>query len=320
MHSVWDEKPEKKVVPLIFHVMLLLSFFLCSSDALAAEGQGSDAVKQFTFAESLFNEGDYYRAITEYKRFIFFYPGNDIVEKSAFRIAESYYKAKRWTETVEAFDAFSKKYPNSSMATEALYLKGLSEKELKRHDNALSTFQEIIVKAKSEEYADKAIYQSALILLEMGEYRRAKQTFSLMPEDSALASSAHSMTTGLQRMDEIPQKSPATAGTLAAILPGAGHLYTERYRDALVAFFLNGAFILAAVELFKHDNPVAGGIVTLFELGWYTGNIYSAVSSAHKYNKKAKEDFIQHLKESSDISFFYNPATSTSQLMFSFRF
>ena len=230
--------------------MLLLSFFLCSHDVLAAEGQGGDAIKQFTFAESLFNEGDYYRAITEYKRFIFFYPGNDIVEKSAFRIAESYYKAKRWTEAVDAFNAFSIKYPTSNMAIEALYLKGMAEKELKRHEKALSTFQEIIVKAKSKEYGDKAIYQSALILLEMGDYRKAKQTFSLVPEGSALASSAHIMTTGLERMDEIPQKSPTTAGTLAAILPGAGHLYTERYRDAFVDFLLNGAFILAAVELF----------------------------------------------------------------------
>ena len=52
--------------------------------------------KQFDFAESLFQQGDFFRAITEYKRFIFFYPEDDLVEDSFFRIGESYFRAGRW--------------------------------------------------------------------------------------------------------------------------------------------------------------------------------------------------------------------------------
>ncbi len=103
-------------------------------------------------------------------------------------------------------------------------------------------------------------------------------------------------------MKDLPKKSPAVAGSLAAILPGAGHLYTERPRDALVAFLLNGAFIVAAVELFRHDNYWAGGIVTFFEVGWYAGNIYSAVSSAHKYNKKVQDDYLEQLRNQEGVS------------------
>jgi hypothetical protein len=54
------------------------------------------------------------------------------------------------------------------------------------------------------------------------------------------------MYSSLGYIDDIQQKSPAVAGTLAAILPGAGHLYTERPRVALVAFLLNVAFIVSA--------------------------------------------------------------------------
>lgn len=293
--------------------------FITPFAALASEGKGIDITGQYAFAESLFNEGDYYRAITEYKRLIFFFPQDKLTEKCTFRIAESYYKAGRWVEAVDALSAFDKKYQLSPMAMDGLYLKGMAEKELKRYQNALSTFQEII-KAKSKYYDDKAIYQSALILLEMWEWQKSRQTFSLVSKGSPLSSSAYIMSSGLEHMEDIPQKSPATAGALAAVLPGAGHLYTNRYSDALVAFLLNGAFIWGAVELFQHDNPVAGGIVTFFELGWYSGNIYSAVSSAHKYNAREKEGFIQHLKDTSGFSFSYNPVTSCNQLIFSFRY
>jgi hypothetical protein len=156
--------------------------------------------------------------------------------------------------------------------------------------------------------------------MEMEEWQRARERLSLVPKDSPLSGSANAIASELLHIDDLPRKSPATAGTLAAILPGAGHLYTERPTDALVAFLLNGAFIFGAIELFRHENYVAGGIVTFFELGWYTGNIYSAVSSAHKYNKRVKEDFIEHLKEMGSVSFQHDGKSSSNYLMLSLRF
>jgi hypothetical protein len=42
-----------------------------------------------------------------------------------------------------------------------------------------------------------------------------------------------------------------------------------------------------------------GGILTFFELGLYSGNIYSAVNCAHKYNKNQEKDFLRYLKQHS---------------------
>jgi hypothetical protein len=66
--------------------------------------------------------------------------------------------------------------------------------------------------------------------------------------ESKLYPRAERWAQGLDRIEEIPQKSPATAGLLAAVLPGSGHLYIERYRDAGIAFVLNAAFIWGMVE------------------------------------------------------------------------
>lgn len=303
-----------------FHILLFLIICLFVPFDCATGNDSDDMERQFRFAERLFEDNDFYRAITEYKRFIFFHPeARSMCERAFFKIGMSYHGAKRYEEAVKEFTTFIEKYPESSLLNDARYHKGIAEKSLKRYDTALSTFQDII-DADSGEYRSKAIYQQALLFIDMEAWGRAGETFREIPEGSALYPSASVFSQGLDNIDNIPYKSPATAGTLAAVLPGAGHLYTERPRDALVAFLLNGAFILAAVELFNDDQYVAGGIVTFFELGWYSGNIYSAVSSAHKYNKRVKKDFIQGLRDRSSFSFRYDPDNSDKYLVLNMRF
>ena len=49
---------------------------------------------------------------------------------------------------------------------------------------------------------------------------------------------------------------------------------------------------------------VLGGILTFIELGFYSGNIYSAVNAAHKYNRKLQNDFRENLKDRLDLNLF----------------
>ncbi len=264
------------------------------------EGVAGDHV--FEFAESLYGEGDYYRAIGEYKRVIFLHPGDLLAERAHFRIAESFFQAKRWPEAIEACQLFLTKYPASLRYVEMLYLKGRVERQAKRYADALRTF-DAIVTARELNYGDKALYQIALIRLEQRDWQGAQESLLQFPPGSPLAFTATAFAAEIGGREEMPRKSPLTAGLLAAVLPGAGHLYAERPRDALMAFLLNGAFILAAVELFRQDNYAAGGIVAFFEAGWYSGNIYSAVSSVHKYNRDREDNLIQKFKDKFSVSF-----------------
>jgi len=301
------------------NIIVLGIIFLLIISPRPGRGEENNIKRQFEYAESLFKEGDFYRAITEYKRFIFFFPKEEMAEKCYFMIGKSYFKAKKWAEAIEALKIFVDKFSCSTMLNDALYLKGVAEKNLEKYDDALSTF-DVIIKTSSGEYRNKAIYQKALVLVNMEDWKMASEIFLKIPEQSVLSPAARTYSSGLEKLDSLPRKSPATAGALAAVIPGAGHLYTERPRDALVAFLLNGAFIWAAVELFDDENYVAGGVVTFFELGWYTGNIYSAVSSAHKYNKRVKEKFLQDLRDRCFLSYYRDNKSSSNCLILSMRF
>ncbi len=308
----------------IKHLLIFLFFFffvdiLLPLPSFADEPMANDADKQFSFASSLFKEGDYFRAISEYKRFIYYFPKDERVEKAYFGITECYFSAKRWQESIDSVNQFLLRYPNSGFLKDALWIKGVSQKNLKKYDESLSTFMEIAQRDRSE-LGNKAIYQIALVYVDQENWDKARESFLRIPENSMLFPSARRFSEGIEHIRDVPQKSPGVAGALAAVLPGAGHLYTERPRDALVSFLLNGAFIVAAVELFRHDEYVTGGIVTFFEVGWYAGNIYSAVSSAHKYNKASREEFIQRLQDQNPLSIYHDPSRSTTYVMYNFRY
>ena len=282
--------------------------------------QAENPENTFAFAESLFAEGDYFRAITEYKRVLFFSPQEKTAVSCRFRIGESYYRAKRWEEAIESFRDFAIRYPDDPRTAQALYLKGLAEKELKRFDAALETFAGLMKDNKVSELSDRAAYQTALVYIEAEDWEKAAQSLKRIPGDSPVNRNATRLAAGLGEIGSLPRKSPGTAGLLAAVLPGAGHLYTERPKSAAVAFLLNATFIAAAVELFRKDNNVLGGIVTFVEAGWYIGNIYSAANSAHKYNKNQKDEFLKRLKDETALSLRYDPQNSGMIMAMQFRF
>lgn len=302
------------------HILYALSIvvlcFIPLTQVPAADPE-NNADQQIGFADALFEEGDYFRSITEYKRFLFNYPSDPRIEKARYLIAQSYFRAGRWQEAEEAFTSFLERYPSGPFTYDALYFKALAEKNAKKYDQALSTLG-VLEKISSGEVRDRAVYQRGLILIDRAEWNGARGAFTGITASSKLYPSARVLAQGLENADQLPRKDPRVAGALAAVLPGAGHLYADRPRDAAVAFLLNAAFIAAAIELFRHDDNITGGIVTFFELGWYAGNIYSAVNSAHKYNERVKAEFIQRLKENSALTFC--PDQKGISIMYSFRF
>ena len=282
----------------------LILFLLRPGILPGAEESGRyiDEELQMGLADEFFKEGDYYRAVTEYKRFLFFFPQSGRVEEALSRIVKSYFNGKKWDEAVATCDEWLKKFPVSSRANEAYLLKGLALSEKKELSQARFSFRKAQETSPGTALADEAQFQIARTYVKEEKWREAAEEFRKIDKTAKLYPKGEYWGKGLDRMDQVPHKSPAAAGILAAVLPGAGHVYTERYRDAAVAFLLNGAFIWGMIESFQNNNNVVGGILTFFELGWYSGNIYSAVASAHKYNKKEREQYLDELEKGSDLA------------------
>jgi tetratricopeptide (TPR) repeat protein len=285
---------------------LLLILVLLSSSGWARGQEGRpriiDEKLQMDLADNFFQEGDYYRAVTEYKAFLFFFPQSPRAEEALWKIASSYFQGGRWDGAISAAEDLLKRFPSSSWAPDALLLMGRCFAEKKDYSQARTFFRQAQEIAPGKPSAAEAQFQIARTYVFEERWKEAVTEFGKVDPASKLHPKAEIYARGLERVDELPRKSPAGAGVLAAVLPGAGHLYCERYRDAAIAFALNGAFIWGMVEAFEDKNYVVGGILTFFELGWYSGNIYSAVSGAHKYNRSRIREYLDRLEKEGSFS------------------
>lgn len=306
----------QSIIRLVAAVIIIICLFPLYS--YAGQAVLLDPDRQFQFAEHYFEKGEYYRAIGEYERFIYFFPEARQVELARHRIGLAYLKGEKYQESVQAFSFLIEKYPGSAYAIKS-YL-GISEAyvRLKRYDEALINLENLITIAPDQDIKDEAYYQCGWVYLEKGLWEDAQTCFDKISPQNRETYRLKQLLDELDKKKLLKHKDPATAGLLA-IIPGAGHLYCERYRDAFVSFLVNGALIFAAYEAFDHDQNVLGGIVTLVEVGFYSGNIYSAVSSAHKYNRDEKNRFLRYLEEHAKVSISLGGSEEKKALMLSCR-
>ena len=309
--------------PCIFHkgwLVAAVTFSVCffSVNSYAKPAVLLDPERQFQFAEHYFQKGEYYRAIGEYERFIYFFPESKQIELARYRIGLAYQEGERYQEAVQAFKRLIDEYQTSALAINSHFRISEVYVQLKRYDEALINLENLIAIAPDQGIKDEAYYQCGWIYLEKGLWEDAQPCFEKISATSRNKYRLEQLRKELDKKKLLKHKSPFVAGLLA-IVPGSGHLYCERYIDALVSFLVNGALIFAAYEAFDNDQNALAGIISFVEVGFYSGNIYSATSSAHKYNLDEKKRFFRYLKDHAKLNISLGGPKGDKALMLSCR-
>lgn len=247
-----------------------------------------------SFADRLFAEKDYYRAITEYKRAAHLRPETEATAK--YMVALAYFRGEKWDAARSAFEQMEPlAAADKTHRLQARLLVGECAYRSADYASALDGFESFIRQYPDDSQVADARMRILQCYYHMDRHQHAQAQAQLLtktaPHDRRIASLAAT----LHQAELMQLKSPLLAGSLSAILPGAGQLYTGRPRDAGISFLLNGGLITAALIAFHNDEPIAGSLVVALELTWYSGNIYGAVNSAHKYNRAERNGFINNL-------------------------
>jgi len=273
-----------------FAVAALFFLLLAGVRHVGAEGSALlEREKILAFADHLFETGEYYRAITEYSRFLFFFPEDPLVKLVRLKIAYAYQKGEQYPDARQRFEDLSRDYADQEIGREAWFQTAETLRLGKNYTKAVSRYQEFIGAFPEDERSDLAFFKIGCIRLELHEWLDSAEAFSKVKSDSRLFADAAHLGQEAKRLSSLPLKKPAIAGTLSAIIPGAGQVYARRYRDGLSALLVNGGFIWGAVEAFGHDQNGLGSILLAMESGWYAGNIYSAINSTRKFNRRETE-------------------------------
>ncbi len=280
--------------------ILLLLFALAAASPLYAE-DGAILLTgdiQLKLADAFMDEGEYYRAITEFKKFLILFPDSEKMDYVAFRIGLAYLKGEEYEAAARSFQSLREKYPGSGYAIQAGYLEGFSQWKKKSYDRARTTLGILADQYPESEYAPRALVVISLAALDEDKEevsRRAMERFLDRYPSHPGAQSVREAETLLDRYRELPEKSPALAGILSAILPGSGYIYAEHYGDGITAFLINGLFIAGTVTAIHQENYGVAGIVGGVGVPFYLGNIYGSANAAKKRNLEVKRKLIRSI-------------------------
>jgi hypothetical protein len=275
--------------------MILCLLLLAATSLGHAESLIIDSDKQFQFAELLFNKGDYPRAITEYNRFIHFFPDDDRIGTALFQTAMAHRLNNQFNEAIKGFQVVIQRSPKDTLAVRSHFLISACYVKLNDPMSARQILMILLNNHEDSDVRDAAKYRIAWIDIETGHFKQAMDQIQLISGTDSPWLPVQELSADLTEAAALPEKDPALAGALS-VVPGAGYVYCGRYQDGLMAFLLNGALIWAAVESFSDGNPALGCVISVVESGFYIGNIYGGINAAHKYNTRQKQTVIDRLK------------------------
>jgi len=313
----------------ILGCFFILIVFLPFSHSFAGPGFYIDPDRQFEYANECFSNQEYFRAVDEYRRFIYFFPEDDRVELARYQMGMSYFKAGQFQAAIDTCEKNVDGFQNTDLAYQSYFLISRSYMALNQSGSAIINLNNLLQLTDDIDTQDQAHFELGWIYLESrwpihyrpdpGAFEQARRHFQQISTKNLKKYRVEELLAKIDRLHAVPQKNPLIAGSLS-ILPGAGQVYCNRYKDALAAFLLNGILALTAYEAFDNENYALGSLIAVVGLGFYAGNIYGAVSSAHKYNRETGRTFIEGLKEERKINGMTGSNDKRVYLSFQYQF
>ncbi|HSD94393.1 MAG TPA: tetratricopeptide repeat protein [Syntrophales bacterium] len=253
---------------------------------------------QLKIADAFMEEGEYYRAVTEYKKFLILFPDSGKADYASFEIGMAYFKGEEYGAAARSFLAVREKYPESSYAVQAGYLEGMSQWKMKNYDRARVALESLVEQHPDSEYAPRSLVAICLAALDENKAEVSRQALRRFldrypghPGEENVREAAAL----IDRYQELPEKSPVLAGVMSAILPGSGYIYAEHYGDGITAFLINGLFIAGTITAIHQENYAVAGIVGGVGVPFYLGNIYGSANAAKKWNLAARDEITRKI-------------------------
>ena len=284
-----QEKPQKTIVELEVKPLPLLSNDSTSFDATLA------------FADHLFSDGDYYRAMTEYRRYLFEVKGQGSqAARAACAVGEALYRGEQYEAAAKQWDEVAERAQSTALRHQALFSAGLAYLQAKQSYAAKPRFRLL---AQDEE-AEKTLRAHAQWLLawghlDGGEIEMARVVLQgLAQSPSSLQAQAKLFLKAIAPEGLPETKSPLAAGLLS-VVPGGGHFYLGQWQVGMTSLIWSGGLLAASAYSAMQQDYVMAGALGVIGLGWYSGGVYGAIAGAMQHNR----DLILNWREQTLLHF-----------------
>ncbi len=300
-------------------VTIGLTLVLSSAPANGFARLTIDADSQYRYAQSRLDSGAVDEAVAEFNRFIHFFPADPRIPQARFQTGMAHFSAGRYQAAAAIFNQQTVGFAGSPLDNQAFFMLSRSHARQGMTEQAILDLHNLVAMSSAPEVIDRARYELGWLHVDQGRWTDADRAFGRISPDNQDRFQVADLKQALAGSEAIPVKSPTTAGLLS-IVPGGGQLYCKRYQDAATAFLINAGLIWAAWEAFDDEQYALGSVISVVGFGFYAGNVYGAVSSAHKYNRDRITEYRERLNQRRQMSLSLAPTPEGAALRLTVRF
>jgi len=255
------------------------------------------ALLSVEYADHLFNDGDYYRAITEYRRYLYLTRGRGAAAyRAAMAIGEAYLRSRQLEAAAAQFESVAQRASEGRIRGVALLSAGRAHLLGDRHLLAAARLGEARVAAGDDVIiGDEALYLMGWARVAQQDWDSAQSIFGeLSGRSGPRQVSAQSALQRFETREALDQKNALLAGVLS-LIPGLGHMYLGQWTVGFAALFWNALFIFATGYSIYNAEWGVAAVLGVFELSWFSGTMFGALNGAFRHNKDLASNWLDDL-------------------------
>ncbi|MEW6507839.1 MAG: hypothetical protein AB1432_08865 [Bacteroidota bacterium] len=244
----------------------IILFSLISFFSVSAQSQLS---AQFDYANTLYNTGNFFDAITEYKRLIFFDSTKIFYYRSTFQIGKCYKAGAKFDDAIKYFSISELNASNDDERFNSIIENvrcNLLRKTTARAHQLLNEMESKFAGLESKNAID---YWRGWAYMFENDWKNAALSFAQISPNHQLKLLCDKI--------EMEKVSVTFATVISYILPGAGQIYTGNFLSGFLSLGWNVLAAYLTINAFNAERVLDG--ITILTLLWhrfYRGNIQNA--------------------------------------------
>lgn len=241
-----------------------------------------------SYADSLYEQGDYYNSATEYERYLFYNPSDSLKPAIKLKLAQTYIKSNEINKAEKILQELSsqeiKQSQQAQMDLANLYISQGNLFKAKIELNDLLLFNNNL-----QDSIKKEIYRNlGYIALQEHEPTDALNNFT-QAQDCFLISKTKPLT-------QLPRKNVLLSQVLSSIIPGTGEMYSGKYGWGILSLLVNSASMYGTIRCYQKKQYLDASLIfSLFFTRFYNGSRNNARDFAQSYNERIYQQKLKGL-------------------------
>lgn len=260
----------------------------------------------YRFANYLYEEGDYQRALGEFQRYLFAsgeLPQN--ADSVLYKMGICFRFMGDLPRSIDCFEKIIDCIPNSSYKSAAYYQIALTYTLLGKNDESIKFIFSKSHFINQENFKLKMKNLVALNYLLQKNWNSSIEYLNNLDEITKKDSLTSLVINYAKEGKRLPRKSKVLAGIFSSIIPGTGKMYCNRSWDGFFSLITIGLTGWQAYQGFHREGSksIKGLFWGSISATFYIGNIYGSIVSAKIYNEQQEERFLSKIKLLLNVNF-----------------